>query len=278
MRRTGLSSRTRRFLTERAIVLTQRDGPRSARWIWFYTEQSGVLEAIAECARRPRRHWTGTLLPLNYGQFTYRRTHADTAVRLISFDLEWSPYLHGDLHRLAGPAGLGLTSYCAELTCALLTGMPADDFLFRQLIAISRLLVTPIPLRALAIAWTWQVLRHHGELVLQGGCATCGQMVQGTRQPMVWTLSGQIRHPRCRTGRDAGDLVVHPEIGRVLNRLYRQGIASIPPESSVWSTLARWASGWTFLRMRVETILGRPLQSLRVMADLVSTPSRTAGN
>ncbi len=275
MHRTGPSSRTRRFLRERAIVLAHRDGPRSARWIWFYTEQSGVLEAIAECARRPRRHWTGTLLPLNYGQLTYRLAHAETTARLISFDLEWSPYLRGDLHRLAGPAGLGLTSYCAELTCALLTGMLTDTFLFQQLMEISHLLITPVPMRALAVAWTWQVLCHHGELVLHGGCTACGQMVQGTRQPLVWTVSGQIWHPQCRTVRDAHDLTVDPEISGILHCLRSHGIASIPPESPAWSVLARWTPGWTFLRARVETILGRPLRSLQVMADLAATPSQT---
>jgi len=195
-------ARSRTFVREPAVVLSRRPGPRTSHWVWFYGERSGLLEVIAEAARRPRKLVAGTLEPLSVGWLTYRATGDAPTHRFIGFDLTWSPYVALQAAgRPIAPTTLVFVSLVAETALALLPGHPGDAYVFQRLSEVSRLMTQAVPYRALAIGWLWTLLMRLGDLSLEGTCPACGRPVGGLEtSDAVWDVEGHLWHPACGPG------------------------------------------------------------------------------
>lgn len=270
MTRSPAAGRPRTFVREPAVVLSRRPGPRTSQWVWFYGERSGLLEVIAEAARRPRRLVAGTLEPLSVGWLTYRQTGDSPPHRLISFDLTWSPYvvLHA-AGRPVDPPTLLFVALVSETAQALLLGHPGDAYVFQRLTEVSRLMPEGVPYRALAIGWLWTILVRLGELSLEGTCPACGRPVGGPGDAdVVWDAEGHPWHPTCGPGPGTFGFPASAALRRTLARLQTQGLTWLGDFPQVARALAHRRGLWDFLVRRTEVLLGRPLQSLATARSL----------
>ncbi len=264
------SVRPRAFVREPAVVLSRRPGPRTSQWVWFYGERSGLLEVLAEAARRPRKSVAGTLEPLSVGWLTYRATRDVSAHRLIGFDLTWSPYVALQAAgRSVEPATLVFVSLVAETALALLPGHPGDAYVFHRLTEVSRLMARDVPYRALAVGWLWTLLVRLGDLGLEGTCPACGRSVGGLEgSDAVWDVEGHLWHPACGPGPDAYRFTTSPALRRGLARLQAAGLADLGERPEVARALARHRGLWEFLVRRTEGLIGRSLRSLATAVHL----------
>jgi recombinational DNA repair protein (RecF pathway) len=257
-------ARSRTFVREPAVVLSRRPGPRTSHWVWFYGERSGLLEVIAEAARRPRKLVAGTLEPLSVGWLTYRATGDAPTHRFIGFDLTWSPYVALQAAgRPIAPTTLVFVSLVAETALELLPGHPGDAYVFQRLSEVSRLMTQAVPYRALAIGWLWTLLMRLGDLSLEGTCPACGRPVGGLEtSDAVWDVEGHLWHPACGPGPDAHRWTASASLRQRLARLATSGLAAWSQHPEAARALARQRDLWEFLVRRTEFLIGRPLRSL----------------
>ncbi len=263
------SVRPRTFVREPAVVLSRRPGPRTSHWVWFYGEQSGLLEVLAEAVRRSRKTVAGTLEPLSVGWLTYRVTRDAPTHRLISFDLTWSPYV--TLHaagRPIEPVTLVFVSLVAETALALLPGHPGDAYVFDRLAEVSRLMVQAVPYRALAVGWLGTLLLRLGDLSLEGTCPACGRSVGGLEGATAWDVEGHLWHPACGPDPKAYRFTASAVLRRELARLQAGGLTRLGRHPEVARALARHRDLWEFLIRRTESLVGQPLRSLATAAHL----------
>ncbi|MCS7311342.1 MAG: recombination protein O N-terminal domain-containing protein [Acidobacteria bacterium] len=270
-----LSVRPRAFAREPAVVLSRQPGPRTSHWVWFYGEQSGLLEVLAEAVRRSRRAVAGTLEPLSVGWLTYRATRDASTHRLVSFDLTWSPYMALQAAgRSIEPATLVFVSLVAETALTLLPGHAGDAYVFDRLVEVSRLMAQDVPYRALAIGWLWTLLVRLGDLSLEGTCATCGRVAGGLEGPdAVWDIQGHLWHPACGPSPEAYRFTTSAVLRRELARLQAGGLIRLGRYPEVARALARRRDLWEFFVRRTEGLVGRPLRSLATAAHLRRDPS-----
>ena len=257
--------RAREFHTTVAVVLEVRPGRRGERWVWFWTRDRGVLTCSAAGARRPRKTWGGLLVPLTRGRLTYKIPKDDRGWSyLISLDNVWSPAVH----RSVTPEYLVFLSFCSEVARTFLTPETAEPDLFDVLCAVARASVKRRPLRGLAVAWLWRVLRAHGFLGVRADCPGCGRGVDAARELGVWDLQGNLWHPGCREEKGAQDFLLEPALGNLLD------LGDDPTGTRRFlaqaETLAKSTAFFRFLLGRGREISGRPWRTLEAARTLTA--------
>ncbi len=246
----------RTFKTDRAVVIDVQPGARSDRKVWFLCRQHGVILCIAPAARRPRKTWGGLLSLLTFGNLTYKTSsnHPEWSY-LIQFEHPWSPALHQPMT----PEYLRFASYLCELTRALLSSHEPDSIAFDVFESLVHRSVENVPLRGLALGWTWFLLTHLGFIGLSGDCPGCGQSVSAVHTSITWDAEGHPWHSACRSPRRSMEYTPTSNEVRYLAALAAHP-QQFPP--AAFRELARHRDLFHYLIRRAQSVAGFPFRSL----------------
>ena len=246
----------RTFKTDRAVVLDVQPGARSDRKVWFLCRQNGVVLCIAPAARRPRKTWGGLLSLLTIGTLTFKTSsnHPDWSY-LVQFEHPWSPAIRKPMT----PEYLRFASYLCELTRTLLSHHEPDSIAFDAFEYLIHCSVKNLPLRGLALGWTWFLLVHLGFIGLTGDCPGCGQTVSAVQSPLTWDAEGHPWHASCRMPRQPMDYTPASHEIRYLTAL-EANPRRFP--AAAYRELARHRDLFRYLVRRAETVTGFPFRSL----------------